>query len=82
MTHSFHCGGDHGTGFTVLETTIGTQASDASARDAEYVLEHEPLKYLCKKIVHFLHDFHRRWFVSFGLPPSNGEHDQLKGSDI
>ena len=45
-------------------------------------MEHEHLKYLHKKIAHFLHDFHRRWFVSFGLPPSNGEHDQLFGSDI
>ena len=77
-----HGGGDNGTGtgFTALGTTIGT--SDSSARDAEYVMEHQHLKYLRKKIVHYLHDFHIRWFGSFGLPPSNGEHDQLFGSDI
>ena len=80
MTHSFHGGGHNSRGFTVLETTIRT--SDASARDAECVMEHEHLKYVRKKIANFLHDFYRRWFVSFWLPPSNGEHDQLTGSDI
>jgi hypothetical protein len=80
MTHSFHGGGNHCKGFTVIETTIGT--SDSSARDAAYVVEHEHLQYLRKKIGNYLHDFHRPWFRSFGLPPSNGKHDQLFGSDI
>ena len=80
MTHSFHGGGDHSRGFTVLETTIGT--SDSSPRDTAYVVEHEHLQYLHKKIGNYLHDFHRPWFRSFGLPPSNGEHDKLFGSDI
>ena len=80
MTHSINGGGKHCRGFTAIETTIGT--SDSSARDVEYVKEHQHLKYLRKKIANYLHDFHRRWFVSFGLPPSNGEHDQLTGSDI
>jgi hypothetical protein len=80
MTHSFHGGGNNGNGFTALESTIGT--SDSSARDAAYVIEHEHLQYLRKKIGNFLHDFHSRWFGRFGLPPSNGEHNQLGGSDI
>ena len=40
------------------------------------------LKYLSKKIAHYLHDFHRHWFASFGLPPLNGSHKQFHGSDI
>ena len=80
MTHSFHGGGNNQNGFTAFETAIGT--SDSSARDAEYVREHKHLKYLRKKIANFLHDFYRRWFGRFGLPPSNGKHNQLEGSDV
>ena len=47
MTHSLHGAGNNCNGFTALETTIGT--SDSSARDVEYVKEHEHLKYLRKK---------------------------------
>ena len=67
-------------GFTAFATNIGT--SDSSSRDTQYVMEHQHLKYLRKKIANYLHDFRRHWFGSFGLPPSNGEHNQLKGSDI
>ena len=80
MTHCFHAGGTHYTGFTAFEATIGT--SDSSARDTEYVMEHEHLKYLHKNIANFLHDFYRHWFGRFGLPPSNGKHDQLFASDV
>ena len=78
MTHCLHGSGTHRNGFTALETTIGT--SDSSARDAEYVSQHEHLEYLRKKIAHYLHDFHRYWFGRFGLPPSDGEHKQLGGT--
>ena len=80
MTHSFGGGGTHCRGFTALGMTIGT--SESSASDKDYVKEHSPLKYLRKKIAHYLHDFHCHWFASFGLPPSNGSHKQLYGSDI
>ena len=55
---------------------IGT--SKSTAIDAAYVAEHRPLKYLRKKIAHYLHDYRRHWFPRFGLPPPNGEHDQLR----
>ena len=80
MIHSLQGGGTCYRGFTALGTTIGTRES--STNDADYVKEHTPLKYLRKKIAHYLHDFHRPWFASFGLPPSNGSHKQLPGSDI
>ena len=59
---------------------IGTSAS--SANDTDYVQEHTHLKYLSKKIAHYLHDFHCHWLASFWLPPANGSHKQLHGSDI
>ena len=65
---------------TALEMTIGT--SESSASDKDYVKEHSPLKYLRKKMAHYLQDFHHHWFASFGFPPSNGSHKQLYGSDI
>ena len=80
MIHDLHGGGNNSNGFTAFETDIGT--SDSSVRDTEYVREHPPLKYLSKKIANYLHDFRRHWFDSFGLPPSNGEHNQLQGSDV
>ena len=67
-------------GFTALGTTIGPRES--SANDTDYVKEHTPLKYLGKKIAHYLHDFHHHWFASFGLPLLNESHKQLHGSDI
>ena len=60
--------------------TIGT--SESSASDKDYVKEHSPLKYLRKKMAHYLQDFHHHWFASFGFPPSNGSHKQLYVSDI
>ena len=80
MTHSLHGGGHNSSGFAAFKTEIGTSGSNA--RDAAYVREHQPLKYLRKKIANYLHDFRRHWFGSFGLPPCNGEHNQLKDSDI
>lgn len=80
MIHSLQGAGTNRNGFTTFATTIGTRES--SANDSDYVKEHPPLKYLHKKIAHYLHDFHRHWFPSFGLPPSNGSHKQLYGSDI
>ena len=80
MIQSLQGGGKHYRGFTALSKKIGTP--DARAKDSDYVKEHKPLKYLRKKIAHYLHDFHHHWFASFGLPPSNGSHQQLYGSDI
>ena len=37
---------------------------------------------LQNKIAHYLHDYRRHWFVRFGLPLPNGEHDQLRKSQI
>ena len=80
MIHSLQGGGKFFKGFTALAMTIGTR--DSSADDSDYVKEHPPLKYLCKKIGHYLHDFHWNWFAIVGLPPSNENHKQLHGSDI
>ena len=79
MIHSLQGGGKNFRGFTALATKIG--ARESNANDADYVKEYPPLKYLRKKIANYLHDFHRHWFASFGLPPSNGNHKQLYGSD-
>ena len=80
MIQSLQGGGKHYRGFTALSKKIGTP--DARAKDSDYVKEHKPLKYLRKKIAHYLHDFHRHWFASFGLSPSNGSHEQLYCSNI
>ena len=82
MTHCLHGGGNHDrqNGFAALGKTIGT--SKSTQTDADYVAEHKVLKYLRAKIAHHLHDYRRHWFPRFGLPPPNGEHDQLRGSQI
>jgi hypothetical protein len=82
MTHCLHGGDNHGkhNGFTALGKTIGT--SKSTETDANYVVEHRVLKYLRNKIAHYLHDYRRHWFTRFGLPPPNGEHDQLRESLI
>ena len=83
MIHSLLGGGKHYRGFTALSKKIGTpDARGVREKGSDYVKEHKPLKYLRKKIAHYLHDFHSHWFASFGLPPSNGLHKQLYGSDI
>jgi hypothetical protein len=49
-----------------------------SARDMPAIFKAYPaLEYLGPKIAHFLHDYHKDWFQSAGLPPPNGAHDQL-----
>ena len=82
MIHCLHGGGNHGNhnGFTALGKKIGTPKSTET--DADYVKEHRVLKYLRNKIAHYLHDYRRHWFARFGLPPPNGEHDQLRDSQI
>ena len=82
MTHCLHGGDNHGkhNGFTSLSKKIGT--SKSTEADTDYVTEHRALKYLRNKIAHYLHDYRRHWFARFGLPPPNGEHDQLRGSQI
>jgi hypothetical protein len=77
-----HGGDNHGkhNGLTALGKSIGTSKSTES--DANYVTEHRALKYLRPKIAHYLHDYRRHWFARFGLPPPNGEHDQLRKSQI
>ena len=82
MTHSLFGSGLNGNhnGFTALGKKIGT--SKSTETDTHYVTEHRVLKYLRIKIAHYLHDYRRHWFPRFGLPPPNGEHDQLRGSQI
>jgi hypothetical protein len=82
MFHCLHGGGNHGNhnGFTALGKTIGT--SKSTETDADYVTEHQVLKYLSNKISHYLHDYHSHWFPQFRLPPPNREHDQLRESQI
>ena len=84
MIHSLQGGGTCYRGFTALGTTVGTRESSANDADyvAVYVKEHPPLKYLRKKVAHYLHDFNCHWFARFGLPPTNGSHKQLYSSDI
>jgi hypothetical protein len=96
MTHSLHGSDNHGdhNGFTALGKKIGTPKSTetdtdyvsehpkSTETDTDYVSEHWVLKYLRNKITHYLHDYRRHWFARFGLPPPNGEHDQLRGSQI
>ncbi len=85
MTHCLHCGDKHSkhNGFTALGKTIGTcLGSKSNETDAGYVTEHWVLKYLRNKIAHYLHDYRRHWFAHFRLPPPNGEHDQLRESQI
>jgi hypothetical protein len=84
MTHCLHGGDNHskhnGFKFTALGKTIGTSKSNET--DAGYVTEHRILKYLRNKIAHYLHDYRSHWFELFGLPPPNGEHDQLRETQI
>jgi hypothetical protein len=44
--------------------------------------QHAILDQLATKIVHFLVDFHSDWFPALALPPSDGRHGQLAGSEI
>jgi hypothetical protein len=82
MTHCLHGGDNHGNynGFTALGKTIGTSKSNET--DAGYVTEHRVLKYFRNKIALYLHDYRRHWFDRFGHPPPDGEHDQLRESQI
>jgi hypothetical protein len=83
MTHSLHGGVNHGkcNGFTALGKKIGTPKS--SDKDCAYVTEHPVLKYLRPKLANFLNDFRRPdWFTRFGLPVSNGRHNQLFESQV
>jgi hypothetical protein len=80
----FSCG-DNGSGkfsgFTALGKEI--QAPDSTDKDSAYVTEHLVLKYLRPKLANFLNDFrHPNWFTRFGLPVSNGRHNQLSGSQV
>ena len=83
MTHSLHGGDNHGShnGFAALSKAIGTP--DSTDKDSAYVMEHPVLKYFRAKLANFLNDFRRPgWFDRFGLPVSNGLHNQLFGSQV
>ena len=81
MTHSLHGGENNNNGFTALGKKIGTPKS--SDEDCAYVTEHPVLKYLRPKLANFLNDFRRPdWFTRFGLPVSNGRHNQLFESQV
>ena len=70
-----------GTGFTALGKAIGTPKS--TDKDSAYVTEHPVLKYFRAKLANFLNDFRRAgWFDRFGLPVSNGRHNQLSKSQV
>ena len=76
-------GGNHGqqNGFAALGKSIGTPKS--SVQDSAYVTEHPVLKYFRAKLANFLNDFRRAgWFDRFGLPVSNGRHNQLSKSQV
>ena len=84
MTHSlqggYNCSGKSN-GFTALGKSIGTPKS--SEQDSAYVTEHSILKYFRAKLANFLNDFRRaEWFDRFGLPVSNGRHNQLSKSQV
>ncbi len=84
MIHSSH-GSHNGTGvrkgFTALGKAIGTP--DSTDKDLAYLTEHQVLKYLRPKLANFLNDFRRPdWFTRFGLPVSNGRHNQLSESQV
>jgi hypothetical protein len=83
MTYSLYGGGNHGhqNGFTALGKSIG--APNSTDKDAAYVTEHPILKYFLAKLANFLNDFRRDgWFGRFGLPVSNGRHNQLSESQV
>jgi hypothetical protein len=83
MTHSLHGGANHGNinGFTALGKAIGTP--ELSEKDSAYVTEHSILKYFRPKLANFLNDFRRAdWFDRFGMPVSNGRHNQLSKSQV
>jgi hypothetical protein len=85
MTHSLlqtlHGGENNNNGFTALGKAIGTP--DSTVKDLAYVTEHRVLKYLRPKLANFLNDFRRPyWFTRFGLPVSNGRHNQLSESQV
>jgi len=81
MTHSLHGGENNNNGFAALGKAIGTPNS--TDKDSAYVTEHPILKYFQAKLANFLNDFRRPdWFVRFGLPVSNGRHNQLSGSQV
>jgi hypothetical protein len=83
MTHSLHGGYNHGdlNGFTALGKSIGTPKS--TAKDSAYVMEHPVLKYFRANLANFLNDFRSaEWFDRFGLPVSNGRHNQLFESQV
>ena len=84
MTHSLfgsHNGSGKSNGFTALGKSIGTPES--SETDSAYVTEHPILKYFQAKLANFLNDFRRAdWFDRFGLPVSNGRHNQLSESQV
>ena len=84
MTHSLY-GSHNGTGlsngFAALSKAIGTPES--TEKDSAYVTEHPVLKYFRAKLANFLNDFRRAgWFDRFGLPVSNGRHNQLSKSQV
>jgi hypothetical protein len=83
MTHSLQGGYSQANlnGFTALGKAIGTPYS--TDKDCAYVTEHPVLKYLWPILANFLNDFRRPdWFTRFGLPVSNGRHNQLSESQV
>ena len=72
LTYRLVGGGTNKLGFTALENPLWFKRGPPS-----YVKDHPVLEYLGKKIAHFLHDYHRDWFLRLGLPPTNGKHKQL-----
>ncbi len=57
VNHSKH------NGFAALGKSIGT--SKSTETDANYVTEHQVLKYLRVEVVHCLHDYCSHWFLRY-----------------
>jgi hypothetical protein len=76
MTHSLRGGDNHG-------SLNGFAALSKADKDSAYVKEHLILKYIRAKLANFLNDFRSTdWFGRFGLPVSNGRHNQLSESQF
>ncbi len=70
-------------GPTALGKAIQVGTPYLTDKDCAYVTKHPVLKYLRPKLANFLNDFRRPdWFTRFGLPVSNGRHNQLSESQF
>ncbi len=74
-TTALRCGQRTRNGLSLQD--LGWKPNSGGSKPACRVA-HPPLDFLSNKIVHFLVDFYPNWFPALSLPPSNGNHDQLR----